>query len=608
MTVAGISSLVIISRMLRKESKIGPDGKPICCQTKEDPRIVKALERANKWMETRFAVGRNPGNNGNLLYYLYGMERAGRLSGKRFFGDHDWYREGVRFLIAQDGLGRMRQQRNGSWLGLGSMERHPLIGTSFALLFVSKGLSPVLVNKLEYGRPNPINRHAVLDLNWNLNPDDARNLSEYIGTLKKWPKLLTWQTVNMNKVVSEGDQGLEALMQAPVLLITGKDRSEGLLGKNRAKILRAYVEEGKYVFAVNNCNGSGFEDSFHELIAEMYPEGGVKLEKLKPDHPIYRAEFNLFQAAQDGTVELWGVNEGCRTSIIYSPNDLSCLWDQWTPNRSKGRSLKLAHYIERGLQVGVNVIAYATGREPPVKLAAETKLQNAGVNDRISRGFLQVAKIKHEGDWDVAPKALRNLLMGLNRTVGTTASTKQRNLFASDKNIFKYPILYMHGRNGFQTNAKEQTQLKKYLTERGGVLFADACCASKSFDKSFREMIKNIYPDKSLKRIPANHELFSAKIQFDLAKVHLRNKTPGTDNAGRLSVVRLVEPQLEGIEIDGRYVVIYSKYDLSCALEKLTSPSCSGYLPKDAMKIAINVILYAMLQDVDFRKMLEVSD
>ncbi len=29
-----------------------------------------------------------------LAYYLYGMERAGRLSGRRFFGEHDWYREG----------------------------------------------------------------------------------------------------------------------------------------------------------------------------------------------------------------------------------------------------------------------------------------------------------------------------------------------------------------------------------------------------------------------------------------------------------------------------------------------------------------------------------
>ena len=38
-----------------------------------------------------------------LLYYLYGMERAGRLSGQRFFGDHDWYREVAEYLVAYQG-------------------------------------------------------------------------------------------------------------------------------------------------------------------------------------------------------------------------------------------------------------------------------------------------------------------------------------------------------------------------------------------------------------------------------------------------------------------------------------------------------------------------
>ena len=34
-----------------------------------------------------------------------GMERAGRLTGQRFFGDHDWYREGAEELVhTQDKL------------------------------------------------------------------------------------------------------------------------------------------------------------------------------------------------------------------------------------------------------------------------------------------------------------------------------------------------------------------------------------------------------------------------------------------------------------------------------------------------------------------------
>ena len=33
------------------------------------------------------------------FYYLYGLERAGRLAGMRFFGQHDWYRLGAEELV-----------------------------------------------------------------------------------------------------------------------------------------------------------------------------------------------------------------------------------------------------------------------------------------------------------------------------------------------------------------------------------------------------------------------------------------------------------------------------------------------------------------------------
>ena len=60
--------------------------------------------------------------------------------------------------------------------------------------------------------------------------------------------------------------------------------------------------------------------------------------------------------------------------------------------------------------------------------------------------------------------------------------------------------------------------------------------------------------------------------------------------------VREVEPFLEGIEIDGRFVVLYSKYDVSCALQRQSSVTCSGYLHEDAIKLGVNIILYALLQ------------
>ena len=55
-----------------------------------------------------------------------------------------------------------------------------------------------------------------------------------------------------------------------------------------------------------------------------------------------------------------------------------------------------------------------------------------------------------------------------------------------------------------------------------------------------------------------------------------------------------VTPALEGIKYNGRWVVIYSKYDLGCALERHQSSDCLGYDPDSAMKIAAAAVLYSL--------------
>ena len=64
------------------------------------------------------------------------------------------------------------------------------------------------------------------------------------------------------------------------------------------------------------------------------------------------------------------------------------------------------------------------------------------------------------------------------------------------------------------------------------------------------------------------------------------------------SAVITGEPILEGIEIDGRYVLIYSKYDISCALERQSAIACEGYVSEDATKLAVNIIQHFMLQQL----------
>jgi hypothetical protein len=151
----------------------------------------------------------------------------------------------------------------------------------------------------------------------------------------------------------------------------------------------------------------------------------------------------------------------------------------------------------------------------------------------------------------------------------------------------------MHGRQTFSFSPAEREQLLAHL-EHGGLLFADACCGAEAFDQSFRELIDQLFGRK-LQRIPMTHELFHSDLGFDIRRVERR--LPAT---GRRSVLdtesSLGEPILEGIEIDGRLVVVYSKYDLSCALERQATAACAGYASADATKIAVNIVLYSFLR------------
>ena len=54
--------------------------------------------RTSGWTEIPASRRRGVG-----LYYLYGVERVGRLTGRRFIGGHDWYREGADYLVRQQG-------------------------------------------------------------------------------------------------------------------------------------------------------------------------------------------------------------------------------------------------------------------------------------------------------------------------------------------------------------------------------------------------------------------------------------------------------------------------------------------------------------------------
>ncbi len=198
-------------------------------------------------------------------------------------------------------------------------------------------------------------------------------------------------------------------------------------------------------------------------------------------------------------------------------------------------------------------------------------------------------------------------MQGLNETVGIGVAPKRKTIPITLSELRRFPLAYMHGRYRFQLSQQERDALRDYLS-RGPVLFADACCGSTRFDRSFRDLMGQIFPDHPLQAIPVDHELFSDVTGHRIQTVQLRKMVPGGANAAMRSRTEKGPPVLEGVEIDGRYAVVYSRYDISCALENQASLACDGYVEEDAMKLAINIVLYSMLQDISWSKVNNTTD
>ncbi len=545
MTCAGISSLVIsgLKRFRGAERLVGDKGVEDCGKGASDPN----LEAGIRWISRNFQVGQNFGAGQQWkYYYLYGLERTGRLSGVRFFGDHDWYREGAEELVHdQDKL-------EGFWRGI-QYERYQFISTSFALLFLAKGRSPVVINKLRHG-------HGT---DWNNDADDVRNL---VGAVSRdWNHLLTWQVVDPNVA------RVEDMLQAPIAYFNGHEAP--VFTPRGEQNLRDFVDQGGFIFAEACCGRKEFDKGFRELMKRIFPDPDYDLHPLASDHAVWRAKWPL--TPQDHP--LWGIEHGCRTVVIYSPEDLSCDWNQIETQSELPR-------VTRSTRIGQNVVDYATGRELPADKLSTPEVKDFK-SEPTKRGALRIAKLRHAGDWNVAPLAIPNLTTTLRDKLKFDVVINHKELFPTDPNLVHYPLIYIHGRAALSFDEADKAALRKHLDPGGGTLFADAACGSPAFDVAFRRFVAELLPNNPMIPIPRDDELYTTKIHFDLKDVQYTKAAGGGKDF----------PQLEGVKVNGRWAVIYSKYDIGCALERHQGLDCKGYTYESAMRIASNIVIYATL-------------
>jgi hypothetical protein len=315
------------------------------------------------------------------------------------------------------------------------------------------------------------------------------------------------------------------------------------------------------------CGRPEFDAGFKKFVEKMFPD--YPLTALEKSHPAYRIVFDV----RNPVHPLYGIDAGCRTAVIYSPKDLSCAWEKNNP----------AQDIE-AFQLGTNIAAYVTGKERLApKLEQYRELATAKPVTAAPNAFT-FAQVMYAGAWNPHPLSGRKLVSFLNDKAGLSVSSKTVELPLTDPNLANYPFLYMTGRNRFSLTDAEKKALAEYL-KRGGFLFADATAGRAEFDESFRALMKEVLPNSPLTAIPADSPVY--KIGFDTT--HVRYTASVRETSPNLDTLTLY-----GAKIDDRVAVVYSPYDIGCALEQFPSYGSKGLVTEDAFKAAANIALYSL--------------
>jgi len=569
MTCAGIASVIIArGRLGSGSSKI--DGDQIrCCgdlESEKDP-----VEEGLDWLAKNFSMQINPGGSKQtLFYYLYALERVGRLSGRRFIGDHDWYREGAERLL------ELQDDFQGFWIGDGSFENQE-IATSFALLFLSKGKRQVVISRLQY--PSQQSPTA-----WQRHPDSLHQLVRHVEY--QWRRDLTWQTIDLTGAK------LQDLLQSPVLVISGNEPLH--LAPEASDRLKEYIDQGGCIlFEADAGNGCGdakpFEASVRRLTNDWFSDS--KLERLPPDHPIWFAERNVDPTSIDKDFWVYGVQACCRTAVFYVPSSLSCRWEQSDlPFRRDRGSKSIRAQIDGAVRIGQNLIAYATGRELKDKLENRLVIDSSDL-PQPSRDAIELATLAIDAGGQEARRALPNAVALIVAQTEVPISAAPKPVGFDADQLRDVSILWVHGRTDFSLNQSQTGVLREYV-ESGGVILGAAVCGAPEFGEAFRREMAKVLPGSPLRPVPADHPLMTAPGGYDIRQVTIRTPAGGGKPIGR----RTGPPRLEMAKSDNLAAIFFSPLDLSCALESPNSVQCPGYSTEDAAKIVANLILFTLRQ------------
>lgn len=149
---------------------------------------------------------------------------------------------------------------------------------------------------------------------------------------------------------------------------------------------------------------------------------------------------------------------------------------------------------------------------------------------------------------------------------------------AESADLYQFPFAVMTGEGAFTLTKVQRDSLRNYLSN-GGFIVASAGCSSPPWNASFQSEIQTIFPELKLTRLDLTHPLFHTV--YDINRLDCK-KSSG-------------QAHLEGLEIDGKIVLIFSSDGLNdTGKAGGNCCCCGGNEIANARQVNVNLLAYAL--------------
>ncbi len=514
MTAAGLASLYVVDQYRHTGVHLNPHND-------------KGIQNGLRWLRANIQTQAN-------LYYLYGLERVGLASGLRHIGKWNWYTMGARTIM------KNQDHASGAWNNYVPYAPTNIIPTAYALLFLTRGLNPIIFNKLQYNGP------------WNARPRDDYNVTQWLSTT--FEQQINWQSVNIRS-------DPRTWLDAPVLLITGHGNPH-FTAADIAK-LKWYLNHGGFIFSNADGNSKSFTRAIKKA-AFAATDDTMKMRTLSAGNWIYHVQYQL-----PATMDLMGLSNGIRVSWVHSPLDVGARWESLDTD-----------FHKNAFRLAANVYFYATSKHRLVR-HLNPKIPKLKITGILRPLALSV--IRHSGKWNPEPEAFKAFAdyAAVHKLKLSISTTTLKNM--GEK---KPLIAYMSAMRSFDPSWRTEHDIRNFL-DAGGTLIIETPNADKNITHSVRSMIAQLYPLATMGQIPQSSRIFNGAIPGSVAIPKAFYRAYFLRQHGFLD-----KPVLYGLHRRGRWMIIYSPYNIATGLTGSHAWGVMGYSPATARPLMLNMLLY----------------